>query len=102
MWAACGVLSFLGILYPLKMLPLVLFEIVYKLIWLVIVAVPLWTQGRMEGSPAEGMAFAFSLVILPILAMPWEYAYRHFLKNKVSGESMEPIKQNNKGSFWYR
>src|SRR5690242_13023115 len=41
MWGSYSVISFIGILRPLKMLPIVLFEIVYKVAWLLIVAYPL-------------------------------------------------------------
>lgn len=81
-WASYSVLSLLGILYPLRMLPLVMLEILYKSIWLVIVAYPLWISNQLAGSNAEGMTFVFALVPLPILAMPWKYAYRKYLTRK--------------------
>ena len=56
-----------------------MFEISYKLIWLVIVAYPLWSTNRLAGSPAEGMTHAFVWVILPIVAMPWGYAFRTYI-----------------------
>src|SRR6476620_2112676 len=42
-WASFSLLAVLGIVHPLKMLPLVLLEIVYKVLWLVLVAYPLWS-----------------------------------------------------------
>ena len=53
-----------------------MFEIFYKIIWLVVVAYPLWSTHQLAGSPAEGMTRAFLWVILPIVAMPWSYAFR--------------------------
>ena len=82
MWAACSLLSIVGVFHPLRMLPLVMFEIVYKIIWLVIVAYPLWSTDRLAGSPAEGMTNAFLWVILPIVAMPWKYAVDKYLLNR--------------------
>lgn len=79
MWAACAVLSILGLLNPLRWLPIVMFEILYKIIWLVIVAYPLWSTNRLKGSPAEGMTQAFLWVILPIVATPWGYAFRTYV-----------------------
>jgi hypothetical protein len=79
MWAAYSVLSILGLLNPLKWLPIVMFEIFYKLIWLAIVAYPLWSTNRLAGSPAEEMTYAFIWVILPIVAMPWAYAFRTYV-----------------------
>ena len=87
MWAAYAVLSIFGLINPLRWLPIVLFEILYKIIWLIIVAHPLWSTNQLAGSPAEGMAHAFAWVILPILAMPWSYAFRTYVwpskKNRI-------------------
>jgi hypothetical protein len=79
MWAAYSVLSIFGLINPLKWLPIVMFEIFYKVIWLVIVAYPLWSTNQLAGSPAEGMAHAFVWVILPIVAMPWTYAFKNYV-----------------------
>jgi len=79
MWAAYSVLSIFALFNPLKWLPIVMFEIVYKIIWLVIVAYPLWSTNRLAGSPAEEMTYAFVWVILPIVAMPWAYAFRTYV-----------------------
>ena len=79
MWAAYSVLAIFGLLQPLRWLPLVLFEIFYKVVWLVIVAYPLWSTNQLAGSPAEGMTHAFLWVILPIVAVPWGYAFRTYL-----------------------
>ena len=79
MWAAYSVLSIFGLINPLKWLPIVMFEIFYKIIWLVIVAYPLWSTNRLAGSPAEEMTHAFVWVILPIVAMPWAYAFRTYV-----------------------
>ena len=76
MWAAYSVLAICGLINPLKWLPIVMFEIFYKIIWLVIVAYPLWSTNLLAGSPADGMTHAFLWVILPIVAMPWAYAFR--------------------------
>ncbi len=78
MWAAYSVLSIFGLINPLKWLPIVMFEIFYKIIWLVIVAYPLWSTNRLAGSPAAEMTYAFLWVILPIVAMPWGYAFRTY------------------------
>jgi hypothetical protein len=75
MWAAFATLAGLGIIRPLKMLPILLLEIFYKLLWLAVVAYPLWSNGTLEGSAAEGMTSAFLWVALPIIAVPWGYVF---------------------------
>jgi len=79
MWAGCSVLSVFGLINPLRWIPLVLFEIAYKSIWLVVVAYPMWSTGQLAGSRAEGIALSFLPVILPILAMPWGYVLRTYV-----------------------
>ncbi len=82
MWAAFAVMGVLGFLHPLRMLPLVAFDIVYKVIWLGVVAWPLWSTGRLAGSPAEEMTGAFLWVVLPAAAMPWRYAFHTLIRGR--------------------
>ena len=77
-WAAYATLSIVGLIHPLKMLPIVFFEIFYKSIWLIIVAYPLWAKNQLVGSPAEQLTYAFLWLPLPILAVPWGYAFRTY------------------------
>jgi len=44
-WTAFATLAGIGIIHPLKMLPIVLLEIFYKVLWLILVAYPLWSKG---------------------------------------------------------
>lgn len=79
-FASFSVLAVLGIVRPLKMLPLVMLEIAYKVLWLILVAYPLWSTDELAGSAAEERTFAFLLVVLPIVAMPWRYAFNHYVR----------------------
>src|ERR1700734_2312226 len=69
-WTAFATLAGLGIIRPLKMLPILLLEVFYKVLWLLVVAYPLWSKGTLEGSPAAATTSAFMWVILPIVAVP--------------------------------
>lgn len=79
MWGSYSVISFIGIVRPLKMLPIVLFEIIYKTTWLVVVAYPLWIKNELVGSPAEEMTNVFVWVVFPIVAMPWKYFFKQYI-----------------------
>jgi hypothetical protein len=81
MWAGFSLLALLGIVNPLKMLPLVLLEIFYKALWLAIVAFPLWQEGNLAGSAAEETTFTFLLVVLPIVGTPWRYVWHTYFRN---------------------
>ena len=78
-WASFSVLSILGIIHPLKMLPIVMLEIMYKVFWLILVAYPLWSSGQLAGSSAERMTYSFLFVVLPVVAMPWRYFFRKYV-----------------------
>ena len=78
-WTAFATLAGLGILHPLKMLPILLLEIFYKVLWLILVAYPLWSKGTLAGSAAEGITVVFFPVILVIFIIPWGYVYKNYI-----------------------
>ncbi len=86
MWGSYSAISIIGVLRPLKMLPIVLFEVVYKVAWLLIVAYPLWIKNELIGSPAEDMTRVFLWVLLPIVAMPWGYFFRTYILGRRNKE----------------
>lgn len=82
MFASYSLLSILGVFRPLRMLPLMLFMVVYKSIWLLVVAYPLWAAGQLADSPAEGMAKVFIWVPVAIVAVPWKYVLDRYVLNR--------------------
>ena len=78
-WAAFSTLALLGLFRPVQMIPIFLLEIFYKVLWLVLVALPLWGSNQMVGSGMEETTFAFVLVILPIVAVPWDYVFSRYI-----------------------
>jgi hypothetical protein len=70
MLGALSLLSLLGLRHPLKMAPLLLFEIAWKVIWLSVVAYPKWTAGRMDEGTMS-VAFACLFVVIFPLVIPW-------------------------------
>ncbi len=80
--ASYTTLSGLGIFHTLKMLPIMLFMFLYKGLWLVFVAYPLWTNGTLVGSEAEGWVPIFMLIIIPIIFTPWRYVFKTYVLGK--------------------
>jgi hypothetical protein len=78
-WAAYPTLGLLGLRRPLQMLPLVLFMLFYKTVWLAVVAYPLWASGQLAGSPAEEMARVFRGVFFIYPLLPWGYIWRSYV-----------------------
>jgi hypothetical protein len=81
-WTAFATLAGLGIIRPLKFLPIILLEIFYKVLWLVVVAYPLWSRGTLAASPAADITAQFLWVILPIIAIPWGYAFAQYVYSR--------------------
>ena len=86
-WAAFSTLAILGVLHPLKMVPLLLVQFFYKLIWLIIVAYPLWSANKLTGSSAYGLTEANSIgIVIDLLVIPWPYVFKNYIlilkKNK--------------------
>src|SRR4249920_2984878 len=48
MLAAVTALCLLGLRYPLKMLPLLFVETVWKTVWVLAMGLPLWQAGQMD------------------------------------------------------
>jgi len=78
-WAAYPTLSILGILNPLRMLPLFLFMLMYKAIWLCAVAYPLWADGALWGTRTGDMAKDFLGLPLALCVVPWGYVIRVYV-----------------------
>lgn len=66
----------LGLRYPLKMLPILLWEMVWKTTWLAVVALPRWLSGRMDAATTAN-TFASMFVVLVVLTVPWRYVFDH-------------------------
>lgn len=78
-WAAFSVFAAIGIFRTVQMIPILLLEIVYKVIWLVLVALPLGQTGQLSADTTDGMIFPFALVILPVVAIPWGYVISRYV-----------------------
>jgi hypothetical protein len=77
MLAAFSLMSLLGLRYPLLVLPVLLWEIVWKTLWLAIVALPQWLAGHIDEAIRPSI-FACSMVLLVYLAIPWRHVLTRF------------------------
>lgn len=78
-WATLSLLAALGIRYPLRMLPLLLVQLVYKSIWLLTVAVPMSSGGQMRASMIAMTQEFVVGVILDLVVIPWPFVFRTFV-----------------------
>lgn len=77
---AIWALAFLGLRYPLQMLPLLMFEFAWKLIWTIAYGLPQWSAGQLPPTFAEDFFnIALGVILMP-LVVPWGYVWRRYVK----------------------
>ena len=79
MLLAMSVLAFTGLRYPLRMLPILLFEVAWKLIWLGVIALPLWLDNKLDGATRE-QAGAVLWAVIIIAVIPWRHVWTHYVR----------------------
>jgi hypothetical protein len=78
MLIAFWTLSIFGLRYPLQMLPVLLWEFVWKMLWLLAVGLPAWRSGTMDEA-MQANAFACIFALLIPLVLPWRYLAAHYV-----------------------
>ncbi len=77
---AVSLLAAMGIRYPLKMLPLLFFELAWKSIWVLAIGLPLWSSNQMDANTRETWNACLMGVVLFPLVIPWGYVLRTYVK----------------------
>jgi len=77
---ALAVLCVLGLRYPLQMLPLLLFELLWKVIWAVASAIPMWLGPGLDEYASETLFACLIGVVLVPIVIPWRYVARHYVQ----------------------
>ena len=74
-------MGIIGVLHPLKVLPVLLFELGWKLVWLCFIGLPHWFAGVNAPRLGEDLILAglLPLALAPIL-IPWGYVWRNLVR----------------------
>jgi hypothetical protein len=75
-WGALSLLSGLGLRYPLKMLPVLLLQLVYKTIWVLAIAIPQWSSVR-GAELTNAMTIG---IVVDLVCIPWPYVFANYVK----------------------
>jgi hypothetical protein len=78
LFIAMSFLALLGLRYPARMLPILLFEVTWKVIWLALVALPAWTGDGLHGATLT-LFHAVALVVVIIAVIPWRHVFAQFV-----------------------
>ena len=84
MLGAFALLAVLGLRYPLKMLPLLFFEFVWKSIWVLAFGLPLLLSGQLDPNASFGgtetlINCLLGIVLVPLVT-PWGYVLEHYVR----------------------
>ena len=79
-WAALSLLSGLGIRYPLKMLPLLIMQFVYKSIWVLAVGLTLRSAGQLSPIASELFSVCSKGLVVDLLVIPWSFVLANYIK----------------------
>ena len=76
---ALTLLALLGARYPVTMIPLLIFEFTWKLIWTLIVWLPLWLANRVDPDTADSFFSIFLGVVIVPIVLPWGYVWKKYV-----------------------
>ena len=79
--AGLGLTAVLGLRYPVQMIPLLLFELTWKAIYLISFALPLWRAHQISAAVAVNIqAVAMVVIFLPLI--PWRYVFAQYVTKR--------------------
>ena len=81
MLVALSLLWFLGIRHPLQMLPVLLFELGWKLIWTATVVLPLWRAHQLDAATLQ-VFYACLVVLIVVAVIPWRYVVTQYVSKQ--------------------
>ena len=78
-FGALTVLSLVGLRYPVCMMPLLVYEFAWKLIWTLAIYLPLYLGHRVDPDAAANFfSISLGVVIVPLL-LPWGYIWKNYV-----------------------
>jgi hypothetical protein len=76
---AMSLLAFLGLRYPVAMLPVLMFEVGWKLIWMAVVGIPNLAAGD-TNALFTSVFFNVCFGVVVLVVTPWDYAWKRFVR----------------------
>jgi len=76
---ALTLLSLLGIRYPVRMIPLLMYEFAWKLVWTLAIYLPLYLGHRVDPDNADSFWSIFAGVVVVPLLLPWRYIWKNYV-----------------------
>jgi hypothetical protein len=78
-FGALTLLALLGIRYPVRMMPLMIFELAWKLIWVLAAYAPAYLAHSVDTDLADNFLGIFLGVVVVPLVLPWGYVWKNYV-----------------------
>ena len=78
---AVSLFAFIGLKHPVAMLPIMLFETIWKVIWVATVVIPQLIAGGIDDATTT-VLINCSVVLIVIAVTPWRFAWRRYALTK--------------------
>ena len=76
---AMSLLAFLGVRHPVKLLPVLVFESAWKVLWLALVALPRAVDGELDAA-TQTVLVNCSVVVVVLAVTPWGHVWRTYVR----------------------
>ena len=88
LYAGLALLMLWGVRFPVRMLPLLLLQVLYKMIWLIVAGYAFWSAGRLTPGVTNTIEFFASIVVLDFAVIPWPYIFHNYVR-------VTPVRRSN-------
>jgi hypothetical protein len=78
-FGALTLISLLGVRYPVRMMPLLIFEFTWKLIWVLAAWLPPYLGHTLDPDVADSFWSIFLGVVIVPLVLPWGYLWKTYV-----------------------
>ncbi len=74
-YLAFGILSILGLIFPIKLIPVLMLQLLYKTIWLFGIMLPVFLKGQFELHAVLVALIFLTYIIGDLVSIPFKYLF---------------------------
>ncbi len=78
-WASYSLLMGMGVRYPIKMLPLLFLQLLYKSAWIIGTYLPPTRTGSLNEDLTSFFWICVVAIVLDLLVIPWKFVFRNYV-----------------------